>query len=109
MTSSFFQNFWKVVGKDVIGACLSFLNGGVMPTLLNHTHISLIPKCEHLKWTTEFRPISLCNMVFKIVSKVITNRMKGVLVKCISEIQSAFVLGRSISNNIIAALSVFIL
>lgn len=65
--------------------------------------ISLIPKVDVLKFVTKFRPISLCNVLYKLVAKCITNRMKSVPYDVISDSQSDFILGHLISDNYIVA------
>lgn len=74
-----------------------------MPTCLNETYICLISKVNCPQKITEFRPISLCNVVYKIVSKVLANRLKKILPAMIYESQSAFVLGRQITDNVLVA------
>ena len=69
----------------------------------NNTTVVLIPnvrKPEHIK---DMRPISLCNVIYKVISKVVANRLKGILLDIISPAQSAFVLGRLIMDNILIA------
>ncbi|KAL0402425.1 UNVERIFIED_CONTAM: hypothetical protein Slati_4272400 [Sesamum latifolium] len=103
MPPIFFQKSWAIVRADVIACVLNLLNSHVMPQNLNATQIVLIPKCKHPEFLSQFRPISLCNVVYKIASKTITNRMKPILDRIISPSQSAFVPGRLISDNILLA------
>ena len=79
------------------------LNGGCMPEDWNETTSALIPKVEKPEKVTELRPISLCNVIYKVVLKVLSNRLRQVLPKIITPNQSAFVLGRLISDNILIA------
>ena len=107
MPPLFYQNFWDLVRGDVSGSILNFLNSGSLPSPLNHTFVRLIPKTKNPKRVTEFRPISLCNVLYKISSKVLANRLKKVLPYIISEHQSAFIKGRLITDNILVAYETF--
>ncbi|XP_042964646.1 uncharacterized protein LOC122298864 [Carya illinoinensis] len=90
----FFQSFWHIVGSDVCGSVLQFLNGGRLDEGLNYTYIALIPKVSDPKSVNEFRPISLCNVVYKLIAKTLANRLKKVMDAIISRNQSAFIPGR---------------
>ena len=81
----FFQHYWHAVEDDVTEAVLSFLFTGVIPPSINRTFISLIPKVKGPTKVSEFRPISLCNIIYKFVSKVVENKMKGLLHLIISD------------------------
>lgn len=70
---------------------------------MNDSRIALIPKCEHPQSMKDLRPISLCNMAYKILSKALANRLALIISKCISKEQSAFVAGRSILDNALIA------
>lgn len=74
-----------------------------MPSPLNHTSISLIPKTNSPEHPHQFRPISLCNVLYKIFSKVLANHLKILLPSIITEHQSAFTKDRLISDNILVA------
>ena len=79
MPPIFFQNFWSDIGDDVVQAILSCLNSSNIISGLNHTFISIIPKVKNPKYATEFCCIALCNILYKLVSKVLANRLKKVL------------------------------
>jgi hypothetical protein len=99
----FFQKNWDVVGPEVCKAVLFSLNNATISNDLNSTFIALIPKVKNPTFVTDFRPISLCNVIYKIISKVLANRLKIILPQIISPFQSAFIPGRLISDNILAA------
>ena len=103
MPSLFFQHFWSTSCMVITKKVLDFLNFGISPPHFNDTHISLVPKIKEPKKITNYRPISLCNVVYKIASKAIANRLKRFLPSIISDTQSAFVHGRLIIDNILMA------
>ncbi|KAA3455702.1 reverse transcriptase [Gossypium australe] len=100
---TFFQKYWHIVGKEVLGFCLGVLNEGREVDAVNITNIVLIPKVQKPTSLVNFRPISLCNVAYKIIAKTIAKRMQDVMATCIGQAQSAFVLGRLISDNILLA------
>ena len=101
MSPIFYQKYWEIVGPNVIKCVLTALNSGVLPCGINETYICLISKVHSPQKITEFRPINLCNVVYKIISKVLAHRLKGVLMEVIDESQSAFMPGRSITKNVL--------
>ena len=90
MNAFFYQKFWHVVGDSVVTTILDYLNSGIMLPAVNHTHIVMIPKVKSPEKMFDFRPISLCNVIYKIISKVLANRLKLILPNIISSTQSAF-------------------
>ncbi|KAA3465353.1 reverse transcriptase [Gossypium australe] len=99
----FFQRYWHIVGKDVTSFWLGILNNGQDFGHLNSTDIVLIPKTQNPSNLSNFRPISLCSIHYKIVAKGIANRLQGVIEMCIDKSQSAFLPGRLISDNTLLA------
>ena len=99
MSPFFFQKYWHIVGTNVANAILSILHSGHMLRKMNHTHIVLIPKKKDLKCISDYRPISLGNVVSWLLSKVIANHLKHVLPDIISESHNAFVPNRLITDN----------
>ena len=91
------------MGPDVSNAVLSCLNFGTFLKSINHTFITLIPKVSNPENVSNFRPINLCNVLYKIISKVIANRLKPLLNSIILEAQSAFTADRLIIDNILIA------
>ena len=98
-----YQKFWHIVGDSEVSIVLDFLNTGNMVSKINFIHIVLIPKVKSLEKMSDFRPISLCNVIYKIISKVLANKLKQILPQIISPTHSAFVLGRLIADNILVA------
>ena len=103
MPPLFFQHFWPMIEGDVTHSVLSWLNLGTIPHPLNHTFITLIPKKKNPSLVSNYRLISLCNVLYKIFAKVLANRLKIFLNLVINENQSAFAKGRLISDNILIA------
>ncbi|GKA30820.1 putative RNA-directed DNA polymerase [Tanacetum coccineum] len=100
-SAAFFKEAWSIVGDDVIKAIREFFTNGKLLKELNHTIIALIPKVQAPSRINDYRPISCCNVLFKCISKIIANRIKHCLKTLISPNQSAFIPGRSISDNIL--------
>ena len=78
-----------------------------MPIGVNNTVIVLIPKVDQPLELRDFMPISLCNVIYKVVSKCLVNRLRPCLGKLVSECQSAFVSGRMITDNALIAFECF--
>ena len=92
-----------MVGEDISRAVLNILNGNESMLEINHTYIILIPKMKAPQELSNFRPISLCNVIYKLVSKVMPNRLKVILPRIISDSQCAFVKNRFIIDNVLIA------
>ena len=103
MPPLFYQHFWSLSGECVTNAVLAFLNSGVIPPKFNETHIVLIPKVKNPTKVTQYRPISLSNVIFRLASKVLANRLKSLLPDIISENQSAFMFSHLITDNVLVA------
>ena len=103
MPPLFYQHFWSTMQHDVTSAILSWLNSGILPEPINHTLITLVPKLDNPELVSDFRPINLCNVFYKIYSKVLANRLKKFLRSLITEHQFAFAKDRLISDNIMVA------
>lgn len=97
----FYKKFWNVVGPDIVSLYLMQLEECHFPANLNDMIVVLTPKCDNPKTMKDLRPISLCNVVYKLISKVMYNRLKRVLPGIIDESQSAFVSGSLIQDNVL--------
>lgn len=103
MTPTFFQKHWEIVGDDTLKMISHFFRSGEILQGLNDTNIVLIPKKKNPTMVSDLRPIALCNILMKVITKVLANRMKNMLEKVVSESQSAFIPGRLISDNIMVS------
>lgn len=101
--AQFYQNQWEVVEKDICNFTLHILNQGGLLNGINDTFITLISKIKEQKKLVDFMPISLYNMIYKIISKTLANRLNSVLHEIISFNQSAYVPGKFITGNILVA------
>ena len=97
----FYQKFWDVVGPSLCCMVLKAFRDKSLPQGINHTLIKLIPKVPHPESLTQLRPISLCNVSYKTITKVIVDRLKTLLPTIIAPTQCSFVPGRQIIDNIV--------
>ncbi|GJT95056.1 hypothetical protein Tco_1090574 [Tanacetum coccineum] len=81
-TTAFFKKACSIVGVDTCNAVREFFSSGKMLGELNATLVSLIPKVQTPSKVTDFRPIACCNVLYKCISKVLTNRIKASLEAC---------------------------
>jgi hypothetical protein len=98
----FFQKKLEVMKADAIKGVQLFFETSHMPIGVNETAIVLLPKKE-LELLKDFRPISLCNVIYKVVSKCLVNRLRSLLQDIITPIHSAFISGRLITDNALIA------
>uniref|UniRef100_A0A803PTE2 Reverse transcriptase n=1 Tax=Cannabis sativa TaxID=3483 RepID=A0A803PTE2_CANSA len=79
MPGFFYRRYWEIVGTDVLHMVQNFFTTRILEKQLSYTFICLIPKEENTCTVDKFRPISLCNFAYKIISKINATRMRGVL------------------------------
>lgn len=104
--AGFFQRFWIIVGDSIKEEVKKVFRKRKVPDYLNNTSIVLIPKVQGPESIRSYHPISLCNSVYKIISKVLVGRIRPLLDKIISPHQSAFVPGRKEMDNAIIVLEI---
>ncbi|XP_058746012.1 uncharacterized protein LOC131618873 [Vicia villosa] len=109
---SYFSNLFSSsmhenIEEDVCNLVLEILNKDRDPRDINNTHTILIPKYKNHATPKDFRPISLCNVVMKMMLKTIANRIKKILPDIVDEEQSGFVSGRLITDNALVSMECF--
>jgi len=101
--ASFYQDHWAIIKDPLCVAIKDFFRSGKLLKEVNHTLITLIPKVANPVSTAHFRPISLCNTIYKVLAKILVTRMKPILQRIIHPVQSAFIPHRTIHDNILIA------
>lgn len=99
--AGFFQKTWPITAAKVTSMVQHVIEGGELPTRLAEVLLALIPKTEHPESIAQFRHISLCNVTYKIITKVITNRLREVMGDLIAPPQCSFIQGRQMVDNVI--------
>lgn len=94
----FYQKNWDVIKCNVIDAVTSFFRDGKLLKQVNHTFLTLIPKKHDAGSLSDYRPISCCNVIYKIIAKILSNRLKVVVGELISKNQHAFLNNRQIGD-----------
>ncbi|XP_039116586.1 uncharacterized protein LOC120252479 [Dioscorea cayenensis subsp. rotundata] len=97
----FYRFYWTEIGDLIFAAIRYFFEHSVMPNSWGRTYVALIPKKSNPQSPADFRPISLCNVCYKLISKILANRLKYILPNLIGKEQCGFVHGRTPFDNII--------
>ncbi|KAL0300489.1 UNVERIFIED_CONTAM: Retrovirus-related Pol polyprotein from type-2 retrotransposable element R2DM [Sesamum calycinum] len=98
-----FKRAWHIVGDQICTAVLDFFRSGRLLRQLNHSIIALVPKLDHCPTVADYRPISCCNVIYKAITKIIADRLATALEHLTDRCQTAFIGGRSITDNIFLA------
>lgn len=97
----FYQTQWNVVGNSVCKLIKYIFSGTKVPKELNRTLLVLIPKSDNPTSLKLFRPISLCPVIYKTITKLLANRLKAIMPELIGPNQTSFVPGRHIMENVV--------
>ncbi|XP_042023121.1 uncharacterized protein LOC121770456 [Salvia splendens] len=103
----FFQACWGIVGSDVVEAVRQFFGGAFLPRSFTATSIVLIPKKPIPETCGDYRPISLCNVINKVITKILSKRLAPFLPRVVAPNQSGFVKGRLLNDNVLLAQEMF--
>lgn len=97
----FYHKYWDIVGRSVIDLCPQVFNTQILLHGIKNTFIYLIPKVPNANNLKNFRPIGLCNTIYKIITKIIANRIHPHLNKIVNPFQASFIKGRRACDNVI--------
>ncbi|GJT57124.1 RNA-directed DNA polymerase, eukaryota [Tanacetum coccineum] len=98
-TFGFYRRYWSFMENDVVEAVLHFFHFEKFPKGSNSSFIALIPKIHDAKMVKDYRPITLIGSLYKIISKVLANRMVVILGDIVNDVQSAFVANQKILDG----------
>ncbi|XP_060211890.1 uncharacterized protein LOC132639465 [Lycium barbarum] len=101
MIGIFYQVCWDIVGADVYNLVKAFFDGQTLTKSVTHTNLVLLPKKNNIETFADMRPISLSNFINKVISRVVQDKLEGILPSLISPNQSGFVKGRCIIENVL--------
>lgn len=103
LTSGFYKSAWSIMGNEVVLAISRFFSMPYMPSSTNSTILTLVPKFPGATITKDYRPISCCNTLYKVNSKLLVSRLKPLQQKIILPNQTAFIKGRQLLENCLLA------
>lgn len=99
MPCKFYKDYLNIVGEDVYNFVCEFFGSAKFTKAINQSFLVIIPKKSNTRGFDDFRPISLCNVAYKVVSKLLTNRLRSTLRNFISPFHAAFIPRRWIAEN----------
>ncbi|CAN1337225.1 Transposon TX1 uncharacterized 149 kDa protein [Linum perenne] len=103
LNPGFYQHFWQLTRRKLYAECRKWLRESRFPGYIRPTNIVLLPKVQPPSTMKDLRPISLCNVLYRAVAKMLANRLRSVVPHVVSEERSAFIKGRSIVDNVMVA------
>lgn len=103
----FYQKYWDFIGNDVVSFVHNFSYNKKLHCQVNHTKLVLIPKKTYNEYPSNYQLIVLCNVLYKVISKILANWIKSILHRLISPKQNVFVGSRQITDNVIIAKELF--
>lgn len=101
--SLFYKRCWELIGGNVIKTVQDCFNSASLPPGMNHTNLVLIPKVKKPTVPSDYRPLALTNILYKVVTKILAQRLKGHLNQLVDTAQSPFIPGRLIIDNIVTS------
>lgn len=99
----FFKKAWHIIKPGIYEAILDFFDGKPLLKQWNCTSITLVPKVDSPSSVKDYRPIACCNVIYKLISKILTNRLAAVIGEVVDAAQAGFIPGKNIADNILLA------